>query len=290
MKILVTGASGFIGSNLITYLLDHMQGVSVYCLSRPEKGAPDERCKRLVCDLSKGNDAVFPDENFDVVIHLAQSRHYRDFPAQAADIYAVNVQSTFALAEWARKHGVNRFVMASTGSVYQPTGQLLKETDPVFPGSFYTASKLAAENLLRPYCEFYSIDVLRIFSPYGKGQKNMLVPNLIGSIRQGKQVTLSGKDGLVLSPVYIDDCSALIYGLLKAETAGYEVYNLGGAGTVTLREMAMEISRIAGCELNIVEDTSRPVVNISSDSGKLYSKTGYFPAVNIQDGLKKCLE
>ena len=52
----------------------------------------------------------------------------------------------------------------------------------------------------------------------------MLVHNLIGSIRQGKQVTLSGKDGLVLSPVYIDDCSALIYGLLKAETAGYEVY------------------------------------------------------------------
>lgn len=287
MKILVTGASGFIGSNLITYLLDHLQGVSVYCLIRPGKRAPDERCKPLVCDLSNGNDAVFPDENFDVVIHMAQSRHYRDFPSHAVDIYAVNVQSTFALAEWARSHGVNRFVMASTGSVYQPTGQLLKETDPVFPGSFYSASKLAAENLLRPYCEFYNVDVLRIFSPYGKGQQKMLVPNLIDSIRQGKQVTLSGTEGLVMSPVYIDDCSALISGLLKTESKGYEVYNLGGAGTVTLREMAIEISRIAGCELNIVEDASRPVINISADSRKLYSKTGYFPVVNMQEGLKK---
>src|SRR2546426_11157922 len=85
----------------------------------------------------------------DVIIHLAQSRQFRRFPEQAADIFAVNTAATARLLDFARRAGARSFVYASSGGVYGGSETPLSESAALRPGNFYAASKTAAELLVQ---------------------------------------------------------------------------------------------------------------------------------------------
>ena len=96
--------------------------------------------------------------------------------------------------------GEARFVLASTGTVYEPYGGRLAEDAPVAPVSFYSATKLAAEALLQGWRSRLGCCALRLFFPYGPGQTGRLVPQLVERIRAKTAVTLDGSgDGMVLA-------------------------------------------------------------------------------------------
>lgn len=287
MRILITGGTGFIGKNLIRHVLKTQPSDMVYSLQRETGTALSARHILVPCNLSDAN-APLPAEGVDVVVHLAQSRHYREFPGQANDIYSINVDSTFRLAEWARQHGVKKFIFASTGSVYKTSEEPLKETDAVLASNFYSASKLAAENLLHPYGNYFSVDIVRIFSPYGPGQANMLIPNMIQRIRDGQEITLAGGKGLVMSPLYIDDCTEVLRRLFAIAGTGTNIYNLGGSETASLYEIILHISADLGIEPKL-KGTDDDFLNISADSSRIYELVNYHPVTGLIDGLKKCL-
>ena len=100
---------------------------------------------------------------FDTVIHLAQSRHYRQFPERADDIFAVNVKSTFQLLDYARRAGAGRFLHASSGGVFGYSYEKFVETDPVNPLNFYLSSKYCAELMVGNYRDYFLTIVLRFF-------------------------------------------------------------------------------------------------------------------------------
>ena len=287
MKILVTGASGFIGGHLVSALLRTPE-YEVYTADRSLHSPLSSRHYPIQIDFS--SEFVLPGQlpKPDAVVHLAQSRHYREFPDKAKDIYMVNVNSTFQLIDWCKRNGVAKFIFASTGSVYKNSTAILMESNETEASNFYAASKLAAENLLKPYSDSISIAILRLFSPYGPGQKNMLIPNIIDKILSGGEIQLNQNKGLLLSPIYIDDCIEIISRLISTEIKKFEILNLGGAKETSLREIIDLVASLSGKKANVKIQEGN-VVNIRCDSSRIYNLTKYQPLTSLQEGLKKCI-
>jgi nucleoside-diphosphate-sugar epimerase len=200
----------------------------------------------VIADLATEIDLNSLPTQIDAVFHLAQSRRYRDFPAAAGEIYAINTAATATLLQYAAAAGATRFILASTGTVYEPYAGRLAEETRVIPTSFYSATKLAAEALLQGWRSKFRCCALRLFFPYGPGQTERLIPSLVERIRAGRTVTLDGRDGLVLVPTFVDDLAAVFVAALECEWNG--IFNVAAPHPVTLRELALTIGRVIGVE------------------------------------------
>lgn len=188
----------------------------------------------LVGDLNDPMlDALLPGD-VDVVVHLAQG--YLPFPEHAGEIFAVNAGSTQRLADWGRRNGVGRFLLASSGSVYAPASRPLREDDPTRPLAFHPATKLIAEQLLRFYEDAMDVVRLRLFAPYGPGQTDRLIPRLIATIAEGRPVRLSRGGEPRLNPIHVDDLVGVIGQAVAG--AGAPVVNVAGPRAVSVAEIA----------------------------------------------------
>jgi nucleoside-diphosphate-sugar epimerase len=178
----------------------------------------------------------------DAVLHMAQA--YAAFPDAAAEIFEVNAGSTQRLAEYARHAGVRRFVLTSSGSVYRPSSKPLRESAPTRPSVYHPATKLMAETTLQYYGPWFSIGILRLFAPYGPGQKNRLIPRMIESVRSGQAITLSRGGEPRINPIYIDDLVTIVRQSLH-DDASYTV-NVAGPRALSMRQLAELIGRGVG--------------------------------------------
>lgn len=249
MKILITGATGFIGSKLGRVLAKDNQ---VYGLVRNENSVSGDYFIPVFADLTDPKFVSLLPENVDCVIHLAQSLKYRDFPEGVFDINRINVNSTLELLEWARVKRVKKFIFASTANVYGPTEKLLTEACPSDPNSFYGASKLAAENIIKPYAKFFKIDVLRFFTVYGPGQSGMLIPNIAQKVFVGDPINLAENEGICLSPIFIDDACSIIQLLINSSSKQkYRLINICGDEITNLYKVVSIIEKISGKKGNI---------------------------------------
>ena len=171
LNIVLTGATGFIGSHLLPVIA---ATDSVTAIARGRHvDVPGVRW--IDHDLRRPLAVADLPDRIDAVIHLAQSRRYRDFPAGAEDIFELNVRGTFELLEYARRAGAERFVFTSTGGVYGHGDESFSEDDEVNPINFYLASKYAAETIIAPFVGELHAIILRPFFVYGPGQGPMLV-------------------------------------------------------------------------------------------------------------------
>ena len=252
MRILLTGATGFVGGRLISLLSG--RGHELICLQRPGSAVP-AGVTPLHGDLAR-SEAIESLPMIDTIIHLAQSRHYRNFPIAAADIFAVNTIATARLLDLARHAGVQQFILASTASVYSASNGPCQEEARLQPNDFYAATKLAAETLLHPHARYLRTCALRLFTPYGPGQRNRLIPTLFQRVRERQAVTLDGKaGGLQLSVAYVDDVAATF--MAAAEQGWHGTYNVAATEPTCVRDIATTIGRVIGVE-PVFARTGRP--------------------------------
>jgi nucleoside-diphosphate-sugar epimerase len=233
---------------------------------------------------------VLPPEA-DFVVYLAQSRRYRDFPDGAADMLRINVYAVFELLEWARKHGVRKFLYASTGNVYRPGAALLHETDPCEPASLYAATKLSAEHLIRQYRRFFQTTILRLFSVYGPRQPDMIVPMMVERVRTGQEITLAQGVGLYFTPLYVSDCVDMLMGLLMGAqlSAETEIYNLAGNDVVQLDEVVELIASMLGVSPLVRHTDNTPTYLLGSNE-KIRRTLGWKPVVDFATGLRRTMQ
>ncbi len=242
MKVLVTGAGGFIGTHLIERLAPEHE---VYALARHPLDLPSVRW--IAHDLTQPLERADLPREIDAVIHLAQSRHYREFPEQATDIFNINIRSTFELLDYARQIGVSHFMYASSGGIYGRKDDDFIETDQVNPLNFYLASKYVSEVIIAPYRQFFHTLVCRFFFVYGAHQNpNMLIPRLVRSIMQGQPVILQGSDGIRINPTYVGDAVEAFSQALTVD--GQHIVNIAGPQILSLREIANIIGACIGRE------------------------------------------
>lgn len=237
-------------------------------------------------DLGSAQSAAGWPASCDTVIYLAQSREWRRFPDGAADVFAVNVAGVFHAAEYARKAGARRFVLASTGSIYDASTSPLTEDQPLHftePRRFYVEAKIAAELLIRPYIASMSVVVLRLFVPYGPGQSNdMLLPQLVRKVAGGHPVMLDGADGLRLNPIAIADVVETFVRSTRLE--GSHTLNVAGPEVLSLRRVAHAIGRTIGRE-PLFDERGGPERALIGDTSALERALGWRPGIALQDGL-----
>lgn len=281
MKILITGATGFIGSQLARTLQSRHE---IFALARkqPPPDSPTQM-QWIEQDLTQPLDYSRLPNRVDAVIHLAQSKFYRQFPERAQDIFAVNIQSTFQLLEYARQAGAECFIFASTGGIYGYSYEKFVETDPVNPLNFYLSSKYSAELLIANYQPFFRTIVFRFFFVYGPGQRGMLIPNLLGKVQRGEPVVIEGNPGLRINPIYVEDAVQVFEPALGLSTS--TLFNVAGNEVVTLTDLIELMEEVSGKEASIEHTAANPGGDLIGDNRRMKEVLGIHPQISLLAGL-----
>lgn len=281
MRILVTGAGGFVGARL----LERLQGEhELYPVVR---SAPDDSREWIVQDLAEPLDLARLPERIDAVIHLAQSRRYREFPGGAEDMFAINVASTFHLLEYARRAGAQTFLLASTGGIYGYSYEALVETSPANPLNFYLTSKHVAESLVGNYQGLFRTVVFRFFFVYGPGQEGMVVPTLLEKVRKGDQISIAGRPGQRINPIHVEDAVSVFRPALELERS--DVFNVAGDEIVSIRELVGLIEEATGEPAHVRHIDPEHDGDLVGDNSRMKDLLGVEPGLSLLEGIRSML-
>lgn len=277
MKVLVTGATGFVAGHLVPALSREHDVVALG--HDPDRIAASDDVETLQIDLREPRfEEQLP--QVDAIVHLAQANV--PFPDGAADLFAVNTASTAALLEHARRSGASRFVFASSASVYGLGDAPWSEEDAVTATDFYSATKLAAERLVGAYTSELGTTIMRLVAPYGPGQRNRMIPRLVASIREGQPVQLNAGGRPRMNPIYIDDVVRVIERALASE--GHQLVNVAGDDAVTIRELAETIGGVVGVE-PVFEEHDSAIGDIVADNRRMRDVFGLDSLTRLRDGI-----
>ncbi len=305
MRVLITGAAGFIGSHLCDKFL--REGHEVIGLDNFLTGSPEniahlfgrEGFTFLKYDVTN---FIYIEGRVDLVLHFAcpaSPVDYLNHPIHTMKVDSLGTLHTLGLA----KVKGARYVLASTSEVYgNPQVHPQPETywgnvNPIGPRSVYDEAKRFSEALTMAYHREHGIDVriARIFNTYGprmRMEDGRVVPNFINQALRGKPLTVYGDGSQTRSFCYIDDLVEGIYLLSVKDGLEGEVFNLGNPEEYTVLELAKLILELSGSRSEIsfldrpVDDPDRRKPDIT----KAKKVLGWEPKVSVREGLKKTIE
>jgi UDP-glucose 4-epimerase len=280
--VLLTGSTGLVGSALLPRLAARGEVLAIHPSERNPK--PVEGVRWIEQNLAQPLSPELPDR-IDAVIHLAQSLRYREFPDGAIDMHEVNTAATVRLLDYCRRAGGTTFTYASTGSVYAPGQAPVRETDVVAPGNFYATSKLAGEQAVEQFRGLLRGHALRPFFIYGSGQHNMLIPGLVARVREGREVTLAGPNGIHMNPIYVEDAADAVLATLDFEES--VTLNIAGPDIVSVREIAERIGRLVDRAPTFAISDPQPDIIASNERRDALIGA---PRVSFEEGLRRTVE
>lgn len=285
-NILLTGASGLIGSAVLPALLKEHHVTAL--VHRPEHFLfRHERLQIIPADLAGNWDVAMLPAKMDAVIHLAQSEHFRDFPEKAQAVFQTNTTSTLQLLSYAQRAGVSHFILASSGGIYGTGDQQFRESDQVVSRGdlgFYLGTKLCSEVLTETYAPFFHVAILRFFFVYGAAQKRgMLMPRLVDSVLTGKPIILQQENGIRINPVHVSDAAVAVEKALQLTES--RKINVAGSEVSSLRAIAETIGAYCG-KTPVFEIQPAEPKHLVADT-TLMQQLLHVPVVKIADGIKE---
>ncbi|HWY12489.1 MAG TPA: NAD(P)-dependent oxidoreductase [Bacteroidia bacterium] len=285
MNILITGCNGLVGETL-SKELNKNSSLNLYGLGRTDKG----HINTIVLDLNTNWSENQLPQKIDIIIHLAQSEKFREFPESSLEVFNVNTISTLKLLDYARKAGASKFIYASSGGIYGNSNVGFNEDDLVVNKKdlgFYLGSKFCSEIIAENYNTFFDIIILRFFFVYGKEQKSsMLIPRLLNNILQEKEIVIQGNDGIKINPVHVDDASKAIIKCLDIK--GSHKINIAGPDVLSLRE----ICEIIGTKIDkkpIFKAQDTEPKHLFGDIAKM-QKLLIKPEIKFAEGINELIE
>ncbi|MBI2459419.1 MAG: dTDP-glucose 4,6-dehydratase [Parcubacteria group bacterium] len=310
MKILVTGGAGFIGSNFIRYWLKKYPADSLVNLdaltyagnlenlSDIENNKNYKFIKGSICDDNLAYDLV---QDLDLIVNFAAESHVDRSIMDCRDFITTNVEGTRTLLEAAksasRRNGKIRFHHISTDEVFGslgPSDKPFNETTPYDPRSPYSASKAAADHLVRAYWHTYELPITisncsNNYGPYQFPEK--IIPLFITNLLANKKIPVYGQGKNIRDWIYVDDHNAGVDAIIKRGRLG-QSYCLGGNSELTNFKLTKKILSFMGKGEDMIEYvTDRPGHDLryGLDFTKAKNELGWRPAVNFNDGLKKTI-
>lgn len=306
MKLLVTGAAGFIGSHTVDRLLE--RGDDVVGLDDFNDGYDPALKRRNISraealerfTLVEGDvrdpalvSRLLREGRFDAIVHLAARAGVRPSIQQPVLYESANIAGLLNLLDAAVRNGRPHFVFASSSSVYGLSPRLpWREDDPVdCPVSPYAVTKRAGELMCQSFQRNQGLDAccLRLFTVYGPRQRpDMAIARFFRAVLAGEPVTVYGDGSAVRDFTYVDD---IVSGLLAAvdRRLSRETVNVGGARTVTLLELVEMIGRITGTSPRILFAASQPgdVPATWADNTRARELLGRVPETRLAAGLEE---
>ena len=308
MKLLVTGAAGFIGSNFMRRIADKSLGgiESVVVLDKLTYAGVRENLTVVESmknyqfvegDICDGNLVSSLLSEIDAVINFAAESHVDRSIGSAAEFVETNVGGVQVLLDAIKVSGRKiRFVQVSTDEVYGSieSGSWTEEW-PLQPNSPYSASKAGGELLARAYYKTHGLDVVitRCSNNYGSHHfPEKLIPLFVTNLLEGKKVPVYGNGKNVRDWLHVDDHCRGIHKVLMNGRAG-EVYNIGGGRELNNLEITSLILEAMGKDessIEYVEDRKGHDLRYSVDWTKINRELGYEPQVKFEDGLRDTIQ
>ena len=251
MRILITGATGFIGSRLATRSLE--MGHEVVAYGQTNTDAEQANLARLeaagvrpvlasVTDRDRLEAAL---EGVDLIFHLAAAQHEANVPDR--HFHEVNVEGTRHVLEAAEAAGVRRYVHGSTIGVYgEAADGVIDEHTPPRPANIYGRTKLEAEGVVREHADRLPVTIVRISETYGPGDRRLL--KLFRAIRK-RAFFMIGSGENLHQLIHVDDLIDGMYLAAEQEAALNDTFNLVGREVLSTREMAETIADAVGTPL-----------------------------------------
>lgn len=294
MKVLITGANGFIGSHVLRYLLQQTNW-EFTTLDRSAGPLQSSGVNQVIHDLSEPIPNI---GDFDYILNFASKSHPTESINSPVDFITNNISSTINVLEYARSHKPTVFIQFSTDEVYGPLGH--KEWDVLLPSNPYAASKAAQEMIAIAYWKTYKVPVVITNSNnvIGKGQRpENFVPKVIEFINSGMEMpiyTANGKPGKrYWNPV--NNVAHAIQFILNIQPAIYpetdrpDRYSLSGGMELDNLEMAELIAKKMGKPLKyklVDAELIRPGYDQSyAKTASNLEKMGWQPIETLEEGL-----
>lgn len=325
-RILITGGAGFIGGNLVKYMVNKYPNyliVNYDCLTYAANLG-------YLMDIKDRDNYVFVNGNIcdattvaetlrkyeiDGIIHLAAESHVDNSISSASPFVLTNVFGTFTMLDEARKYwamtenGFNRklFYHVSTDEVYGDlpldTEEKFKETNKYFPHSPYSASKASSDHFVRAYNRTFNLPIVisNCSNNYGPNQHHeKLIPLVIEKICRKENIPIYGKGLNVRDWLYVGDHVSAIDCIFHKGAIG-ETYNIGGNNEMTNIEIVKKIISICDKKLGRKEGESLKLITYVSDrkghdlryaicADKLKNDLGWEPSKDFDDGISETID
>ncbi len=302
MRVLITGAAGFLGSHLADRFL--ADGHEVVGLDNFATGSPDNIAhltgeKRFVFHEHNVTNFIYVAGPLDGVLHFASPaspRDYLEMPIQTLKVGSLGTHKALGLAKAKRA----RFLLASTSEVYgdplvhpQPEGYW-GNVNPIGPRGVYDEAKRFAEAMTMAYHRFHGVDtrIVRIFNTYGPRMRvrdGRVVSNFIVQALKGEPLTVYGEGAQTRSFCYVDD---LVEGIVRLfDRGGSEPTNIGNPREFTVRQLAEIVVRLTGSRSRIVREPlpeDDPKVR-QPDITRARERLGWEAKVELEDGLMRTI-
>jgi dTDP-glucose 4,6-dehydratase len=304
VKILVTGGAGFIGSNFVRHVLASHPGDSIVNLDKLTYAGnlenlrdveTDPRYRFVKGDIGDGAVVREAMRGTDAVVHFAAETHVDRSNLGADDFLRTNVMGTFTLLEAARELGIGRFLAVSTDEVYGSIAEgAAREGDALNPSNPYSASKAAADLLVRAYWTTHRLPVIitrssNNFGPYQYPEK--VIPLFVTNAIEDRPLPLYGDGRNVRDWLYVlDNCAAIDLVLRKGLDG--EIYNIGGAAEVQNVTLTRRILSLLGKPeslITAVADRPGHDRRYALDSGKVHA-LGWRAAATFDEALAATVE
>lgn len=306
MKILVTGGAGFIGSNFIRYWLkkhpkDTIVNLDVltYAGNLDNLSDLDDRAnynfvKGDICDFNLVNE-IARDAN--LIVHFAAETHVDRSVHSSADFVRTNVEGTRVLLEAARLNNNIRFHHISTDEVFGSLGMndsKFNEKTAYDPRSPYSASKAAADHLVRAYFHTYKlpITISNCTNNYGEYQfPEKLIPLFVTNLLEGKKVPIYGEGKNIRDWIYVNDHNSGVEAIIEKGRIG-ETYCLGGGNELSNYEITSLILEGLGHGEEMIEyvkDRPGHDLRYAIDITKAEKELGWFPETDFNSGIRQTI-
>lgn len=308
MKVVVTGGAGFIGSHVARRLIAEGHEVAIVDnfndfyspgIKRANVAALGGAARVFeadICDFGQMQ-GLLADGKFDAVIHLAARAGVRPSINNPRAYIETNITGTYNLLEAARAAGTNKFLFASSSSVYGLATKVPFSEDLPLPQTLspYAATKLSGEHLCGNFSNLFGLRTvcLRFFTVYGPGQRpDLAIHKFTDMIEHGQAIPKFGDGGTRRDYTYIDDIVQGVLGALAYEGEPFDIFNLGESETTTLNELIAALESALGRNAVIEQLPEQPgdMPRTCADIEKARRLLGYDPHTKIAEGIPKFVE
>jgi UDP-glucose 4-epimerase len=304
-KVLVTGAAGFIGSTLVdSLLINGIQVIGIDNLSTGrikylENANKSKNFTFLKDDIFLNNNLSFPKSEIDAVFHFAANADVRFGPKFSSRDLEQNTIATHNVLEASRKAGVEKFIFASTGSVYGEAQEVPTPENAPFPvqTSLYGASKLACEGMITAYAEAFGIQswIFRFVSILGPRYTHGHVFDFFNQLLvNSSQLIVLGDGHQKKSYLHVNDCIVAILVALKYSNDLVNIFNLGVDGTCEVKDSIKWIVEELDINPKLFFGTEtrgwigdNPLIHL--DTSKIRS-LGWNPKYSIEESVRETVK
>ena len=294
MKVLVTGAAGFIGSYVVQALLEkQISVIAVDNLSTGKLTYLPANVPFYKIDITKNElENVFLIESPDYVIHLAAQSSVIESLSNPVEDCQANILGTLNILRYAKQYKVKKCVIASTAAVYgNPTIFPVLEDSKLSPLSFYALSKLTAEKYILLYEKLFDLKstILRFSNVFGPKQPNGVITSLIKCLVEGETPIIY--DGSQTRDfIYVKDVAqACIQSMLSEQTG---IFNISSNRELSIKQLYKEISDAMGVYTEPVYESLREgeIERSVLSNAKAIACLGWSPTYHLEEGLKETIE